>query len=191
MIYISYFTSVYLLMDIYWGLFHLWLIFNCILCYPHLVLVSTSCSSRNFLIFLLLFSQKCLTYFLWLLNIYSSKYSPVFLHFTNWLFLYSYSSLCLSYNLSQVLQFKGLRISQRKRTLYWLTQENSIKFLSTIYLSYIHFAYGLYYTNLAYSKGTYVKHAIITLLLLEPSTTFYYDMIMWLCDCDMYYYINS
>ena len=35
-----------------------------------------------------------------------------------------------------------------------------MEFLSTMYLPYIYLAYGLYYTNLAYSKETYIHHKI-------------------------------
>ena len=50
-----------------------------------------------------------------------------------------------------------------------------------MYLPYIiYLTYSSYYTNLVYFKKIYVKYAIITLLLLEPSTTFHCDI--WSCD---------
>jgi len=49
--------NVYLKLDIYWGLFHLWLTFNYALHFPHVVSVSTSCSSYNVYIYFLLFSH--------------------------------------------------------------------------------------------------------------------------------------
>jgi len=55
-----------------------------------------------------------------------------------------------------------------------------MEFLGIMYLSYIHFAYSLYYTNLAYPKEICVKHAVMILLLLEPSITFHHEM--WSCD---------
>ena len=51
-----------------------------------------------------------------------------------------------------------------------------MKFLDTMYLSYIHFAYSLCYTSLAYSKETCVKYAVMTSLLLKTSTIFYCDI---------------
>jgi len=50
-IYISCFIDVCLMLNICWGLFHLWLIFNCILYYPHVLSVSTLYSSKSFIIF--------------------------------------------------------------------------------------------------------------------------------------------
>ena len=41
----------YLDLNICWGLFHLDLLFYCTICFPHVVLVSTSYSSRGFFIF--------------------------------------------------------------------------------------------------------------------------------------------
>ena len=99
------YTSCLQVFALCWTCTGVCLIFNFLLNYilphPHIVLVSISCSSKGFLIFSSLFSQECITYSLWLIGIYSSRYNHVFLCFTNWSFLYSYSSLCPSCNLSQ------------------------------------------------------------------------------------------
>ena len=44
-IYISCSIDVFFMLDMCWDLFHQWLIFNCVLFHPHIVLVSTSYSS--------------------------------------------------------------------------------------------------------------------------------------------------
>jgi len=78
------FTGVHLILDMFWSLFYFWLIIYCILCYFHVQLVSTSCSSRSFLIsFIIVFSR----FLSWLLGIYSWRYYSVFLCFANWSFL--------------------------------------------------------------------------------------------------------
>jgi len=46
-----------------------------------------------------------------------------------------------------------LRVKSKEESCIGITQENSMEFLSTICLPYIHWTYSLYCTNLAYPKG--------------------------------------
>jgi len=51
-------------------------------------------------------------------------------------------------------------LSQKNDLILGWSQENLMEFLSTVYLPYIHFAHGLCYTNLVYSKGTCVEYTV-------------------------------
>jgi len=77
-----------------------------------------------------------------------------------------------------------------------LTQENSMKFLSTIYSTYIHWAIGLYYTKPNLPLSICVLHTVnmwYNIIILEPST-FFYNCKMWLFvtfTCDIMLISNS
>ena len=59
--------------------------------------------------------------------------------------------------MKHILQFKFLKVGIRTKPWIVLLQENLKEFLSTVYLPYIHLAYSLCYTILAYSKEIYVR----------------------------------
>ena len=88
--------TIYVGMILYYDLLFYYVLLN-----PHICSVSTSCSGGGSLIFYLLLPQGCFMYNLWLLSIYNYRYFLVSLYFTNWSIPHSYSSLSLSYNLSQ------------------------------------------------------------------------------------------
>jgi len=62
-------------------------IIGCDMCSPCIWSVSALCSSWGFIMFSLLFPHFLHMYYIWSLDIYSYRYYPVSLHFTNWLYL--------------------------------------------------------------------------------------------------------
>jgi len=80
-----------------------------------------------------------------------------------------------------ILQFKTYRVKSRKEPCIRVNirELNGVLFLKC--LPYIHLANGLCYTNLVYSKKTYVLYAIdiwYNIIIPESSITF-----CVICDC--------
>ena len=99
----------YLNLNICWGLFYLGLIFYCILYFPHIISVSTSCSSKDFIMFslfllvILLIDIVCFSHSL---QVYIVVDTVLYLYALQIYYLLTlFSSYCLCYGTLNIFLF--------------------------------------------------------------------------------------
>jgi len=100
-----------------------------------------------------------------------------------------YSKKATSYHMATCyLCYDFKTLCKVKRQLLYLSNTRKLNRIPVIKcLSYIHLVHGSCYTNLTYSKGTYIVHTIDIWYDIIVSRSFYIFLYTtWLCDCDWY-----
>ena len=96
--------------------------------------------------------------------------------------------LLLSYIMKTfLLQFKTYRVKSRTEPYNRINTRELNRVLVTKCLSYIHFATGLCYTNLAYPKGTCVLHVSRA---KKVDLIFFFIFFLFHFPCNLFFYFS-